>query len=88
VPSYVLLTLLTLQGARAWGTLGHATVAYVAQNYLTPTTAPWAKTVLNDTSTSYLANIASWADTYRATTAGAWSGECFCLDSIRIEELI
>ncbi|KAJ7791333.1 phospholipase C/P1 nuclease domain-containing protein, partial [Mycena leptocephala] len=45
------------------------TVAYVAQNYLTPTAAAWAKTVLNDTSTSYLANIASWADTY----PGAWS---------------
>ncbi|KAJ7865774.1 S1/P1 nuclease, partial [Mycena leptocephala] len=81
MPSYVLLTLLTLQGARAWGTLGHATVAYVAQNYLTPTTAAWAKTVLNDTSTSYLANIASWADTYRATTAGAWSAPLHFIDA-------
>ncbi|KAJ7906827.1 putative nuclease PA3 [Mycena leptocephala] len=80
-PSYVLLTLLTLQGARAWGTLGHATVAYVAQNYLTPTAAAWAKTVINDTSTSYLANIASWADAYRATTAGAWSAPLHFIDA-------
>ncbi|KAJ7906810.1 phospholipase C/P1 nuclease domain-containing protein [Mycena leptocephala] len=69
------------EGARAWGTLGHATVAYVAQNYLTPTAAAWAKTVLNDTSTSYLANIASWADTYRATTAGAWSAPLHFVDA-------
>ncbi|KAJ7865788.1 hypothetical protein B0H13DRAFT_2352837 [Mycena leptocephala] len=50
-----------------------------AANYLTPTTAAWAKTILNDTSTSYLANIASRADTYCATTAGAWSGDAAAL---------
>lgn len=73
--SYVLFGLVTLQGVHAWGVLGHATVAYIAQNYLTADTASWAKGVLNDTSTSYLANIASFADTYRSTAAGAWSGE-------------
>jgi hypothetical protein len=73
--SYVVLGLASLHGVRAWGVLGHATVAYVAQNFVTAEVATWAKGVLGDTSTSYLANIASWADTYRATTAGAWSGE-------------
>jgi hypothetical protein len=73
--SYVLLGLATLQGVHAWGVLGHATVAYVAQNYVTAETAAWAQGVLNDTSTSYLANIASFADQFRATAAGAWSGE-------------
>ena len=29
------------QGAQAWGVLGHATVAYIAQNYLTNETAAW-----------------------------------------------
>ncbi|KAJ7820133.1 hypothetical protein B0H13DRAFT_2682373 [Mycena leptocephala] len=53
------------EGARAWGTLGHATVAYVAQNYLTPTAAAWAKTVLNDTSTSYLANTLRFNPNFR-----------------------
>ena len=28
-------------GANAWGVLGHATVAYVAQHYLSPSTASW-----------------------------------------------
>lgn len=30
-----------ISGANAWGSLGHATVAYVAQNYLTSDTASW-----------------------------------------------
>ncbi|KAJ7178097.1 putative nuclease PA3 [Mycena filopes] len=78
---YLFLGLTTLQGARAWGVLGHATVAYVAQHYLTPEVASWAQGVLADTSTSYLANIASWADTYRATTAGAWSAPLHFIDA-------
>jgi len=79
--SYVLLGLATIQGARAWGVLGHATVAYIAQNYVSDATATWAKGVLADTSTSYLANIASWADDYRATTAGAWSAPLHFIDA-------
>ncbi|KAJ5930851.1 hypothetical protein N7466_006344 [Penicillium verhagenii] len=68
-------------GANAWGALGHATVAYVAQHYLAADTATWAQGVLGDTSTSYLANIASWADTYRATTAGKWSAPFHFIDA-------
>lgn len=70
---FLVLSLAALPSAHAWGVLGHATVAYIAQNYLNSATASWAQGVLGDTSTSYLANVASWADTYRATTAGAWS---------------
>lgn len=29
------------QGAQAWGVLGHATVAYIAQHYLSADTASW-----------------------------------------------
>ncbi|KAJ7681564.1 nuclease PA3 [Mycena rosella] len=79
--SYVILGLATLHGVHAWGVLGHATVAYVAQNYLSAATASWAQGVLADTSTSYLANIASWADTYRSTTAGAWSAPLHFIDA-------
>ncbi|KAJ6559291.1 S1/P1 nuclease-domain-containing protein [Mycena sp. CBHHK59/15] len=79
--SYLVLGLATLHGVSAWGVLGHATVAYIAQNYLTAPAASWAKSVLADTSTSYLANIASWADTYRATTAGAWSAPLHFIDA-------
>ncbi|KAJ7871563.1 S1/P1 nuclease-domain-containing protein [Mycena leptocephala] len=79
--SYVLLCLATLQGVRAWGALGHATIAYVAQNYVTAETASWAQGVLNDTSASYLASIASFADQFRATAAGAWSAPLHFIDA-------
>ncbi|KAJ5261357.1 hypothetical protein N7478_011952 [Penicillium angulare] len=65
----------------AWGVLGHATVAYVAQHYLSSDTASWAQGVLGDTSDSYLANIASWADQYRLTAAGKWSASLHFIDA-------
>jgi hypothetical protein len=40
-----------------------------------------AQGVLGDTSTSYLANIASWADQYRSTTAGKWSAPLHFIDA-------
>ncbi|CEJ55075.1 Putative Nuclease PA3 [Penicillium brasilianum] len=76
-----LVTLGSLSGVNAWGSLGHATVAYIAQNYVSSSTASWAQGVLGDTSTSYLANIASWADTYRTTTAGKWSAPLHFIDA-------
>ncbi|KAJ5464516.1 Nuclease PA3 [Penicillium daleae] len=77
----VLVTLGSLTGVNAWGVLGHATVAYIAQNYVSSSTASWAQGVLGDTSTSYLANIASWADQYRTTTAGKWSAPLHFIDA-------
>ena len=79
--SYALLGLAAAQGAHAWGVVGHATVAYVAQNYVTSETASWAQGILGDTSTSYMANVASWADDYRETTAGAWSAPFHFIDA-------
>lgn len=70
-----------IHGAQAWGTLGHATVAYIAQNFVTSEVQTWAQGILSDTSTSYLANIASWADDYRTTTAGAWSAPLHFIDA-------
>lgn len=40
-----------------------------------------AQGVLDDTSDSYLANIASWADSYRATAAGKWSSSFHYIDA-------
>lgn len=37
--------------------------------------------MLDDTSDSYLANIASWADDYRETTAGSWSSSLHFIDA-------
>ena len=69
------LALLTFFGAEAyaWGTLGHETVAYIATNLVKNDTKAWAQSVLNDTSPGYLVNIATWADSYRYTDAGAFS---------------
>lgn len=36
-----LLTLGVAHGANAWGALGHAAVAYVAQNYVSSEAASW-----------------------------------------------
>jgi hypothetical protein len=38
---YALVAFGSATGVNAWGALGHATVAYVAQNYLTSETATW-----------------------------------------------
>lgn len=69
------LTLLSLFGARAyaWGALGHETVAYIATGLVKNETKAWAQSILGDTSSSYLANIATWADSYRYTDEGEFS---------------
>ncbi|CAM1509800.1 Fc.00g001350.m01.CDS01 [Cosmosporella sp. VM-42] len=77
----LLLTLGAMRGVYSWGVLGHATVAYIAQHFLHDEVASWAQTVLNDTSSSYLANVASWADTYRTTSAGKWSAPLHFIDA-------
>jgi hypothetical protein len=41
LPKSLLVTLVALRGVHGWGVLGHATVAYVAQHYLTAETASW-----------------------------------------------
>lgn len=40
-----------------------------------------AQGVLGDSSSSYLANIASWADQYRGTAAGKWSAPLHFIDA-------
>ncbi|KAG9239912.1 putative nuclease PA3 [Calycina marina] len=79
--SFLFLGLAALQGVDAWGALGHATVGYVAQNYLSAAAQTWAQDILVDNSTSYLASVASWADTYRSTTAGAFSAPFHYIDA-------
>jgi nuclease S1 len=70
-----------IPNALAWGTLGHETIALVAQKYVTSSTATWAQGLLNDTSSTYLANVATWADTYRYTSGGGWSAPFHFLDA-------
>lgn len=66
----------------AWGSLGHQTVAYLAQHYVSQHTAQWAQAILNDTSSSYLANIATWADSYRYTAEGEFSAAFHYIDAL------
>jgi len=67
--------------ALAWGDLGHETVAYVATDFVTAATKAWAQKILGDTTTSYLANVATWADTYRYTTEGTYSQPYHFIDA-------
>ena len=57
--------------ATAWGTVGHATVATIAQSYLTPAAQSYVSGLLGSGVT--MASVASWADDYRYTTAGRFS---------------
>lgn len=79
--SYLLLTLTATNGALAWGSLGHETVAYIATHYVKSHTKEWAQAILGDTSTSYLANVATWADSYRYTSAGKFSAGYHFIDA-------
>ncbi|KAK6582790.1 hypothetical protein PZA11_005198 [Diplocarpon coronariae] len=66
----------------AWGSLGHTTVAYVATNFVTDATKTYFQNVLNDTKENYLAGVATWADSYRYTHEGAFSGLYHYMDAI------
>lgn len=60
-----------LPRAHAWGVVGHATVATIANNYLTSHAKTYVAGILGkDVS---MASVASWADDYRYTTAGKFS---------------
>ncbi|KAF2680131.1 hypothetical protein K458DRAFT_407457 [Lentithecium fluviatile CBS 122367] len=77
-----LLTLTLASQASAWGALGHNTVAYIAQSFLLPQTAKYTQRLLNDTSNAYLANIATWADSYRSQPGGAFSSPFHYIDAL------
>jgi hypothetical protein len=44
-------------------------------------TQAWAQSILNDTSSSYLANVATWADEYRSTDEGDFSSPFHYIDA-------
>ncbi|KAL5114539.1 hypothetical protein ACEQ8H_007572 [Pleosporales sp. CAS-2024a] len=79
-----LLPLITVVPAHvnAWGNLGHTTIAYIAQSFVSDATEQYAQKLLGDASDAYLANVATWADTYRATTAGKFSAPYHFLDAL------
>lgn len=54
------LVLSTIPSALAWGSLGHQTIAYIAQNFVSAETETFFKKILGDDTSSYLANAATW----------------------------
>ncbi|KAG8871336.1 hypothetical protein FRB97_008784 [Tulasnella sp. 331] len=62
----------------AWGTLGHETVANVALQYLQPATLDAVNWILYNDS---IVSVATWADSYRYTTAGAFSAPWHYVDA-------
>lgn len=83
---YASITLLSLLSAApavlAWGNLGHQTIAYIATDFVTSETKSWAQKILGDTTTSYLANYATWADTFKYTSAGSFSEPFHFIDAL------
>ncbi len=73
--------LTTLPLTSAWGTLGHQTVAYVASSFVQPATETYFQALLYNSSASYLANIATWADSFRYTAAGRFSAPFHFIDA-------
>ena len=65
----------------AWGTLGHMTVGYIAQNFLSDDTVTWAQDLLDITNSSYLASVAPWADDFRYTSEGTFSAPFHFIDA-------
>ena len=78
---FLLATAALLPQAMAWGNFGHQTVAYVAQDFIAPATVTWVQNILGSSSSSYMASVATWADTYRATSAGKWSASLHFIDA-------
>ncbi|KAL9597154.1 MAG: hypothetical protein Q9219_005320 [cf. Caloplaca sp. 3 TL-2023] len=65
--------------ANAWGVVGHATVATIADHYLTSQARTYVTSLLGSGVT--LASVASWADDYRYTTAGRFSAPFHYIDA-------
>ncbi|KAH8921658.1 S1/P1 nuclease [Atractiella rhizophila] len=61
---------------------GHQVVAYVAQDFVTTQGATLVQGALGNSSSSYMADVASWADSYRYTSAGAWSAPLHYIDAL------
>jgi len=63
--------------AAAWGAVGHQTVALIAQSYLNDGTKAWVSNLLGED----MVDVATWADSYRYTSAGHWSAPMHFIDS-------
>jgi hypothetical protein len=76
-----ILSLTSLPQTLAWGTLGHETVAWLAQNLISDTTTTYVQDILQSTTSDYIANISTWADTIRYTEGNAWTAPLHYIDA-------
>lgn len=65
----------------AWGVVGHQAVAFVAQDLISPQTKAWAQAIIGDKTSSFLANYATWADSYKSTSVGAFTKPFHYIDA-------
>ena len=79
--SLALLGFATINAVNAWGTLGHETIGYIAQNFVKEETEAWAQAILDDDSSDYLANVSTWADSYKYTSEGSFSSAFHYIDA-------
>lgn len=79
--SYYTLALpfLFASGSQAWGTLGHATIAAIADNYLTAEAKTWVSNILGNGIS--MPSVATWADSFRYTSAGRFSAPYHYIDA-------
>ncbi|KAJ3314547.1 hypothetical protein HDV04_006086 [Boothiomyces sp. JEL0838] len=66
-----LLNLILATSVNAWGSEGHAIVGSIAQNFLDSNAQSYVSKIL--ASNGDMAAVSSWADSYKFTTAGAFS---------------
>lgn len=60
---------------------GHITVAYIASDFVLPETASYFQTLLRNDSSSYLAGVATWADSIRYTKWGRFTSPFHFIDA-------
>lgn len=81
IPAAILLSYSSSHVVCAWGVLGHKTIAWVAQSYLLPATETAIQDALDSKQRDFMANVSTWADSYRYTEAGAFSRPFHYIDA-------
>ncbi|SRR5258706_13163858 len=79
--SLLIAAVVSLPSVYGWGTLGHQTVALLAQQYLLPETISAVQQILDDKTPVYMGRIALWADQFRTTPEGKFSSPFHFIDA-------
>ncbi|KAJ2906556.1 uncharacterized protein MKZ38_001199 [Zalerion maritima] len=77
----VVAALSALPAVSAWGSLGHVTVATIATHLVSNTTEAYFQGLLNNHGPAYLSSIATWADGYKYSKGGHFTGVFHFIDA-------